>query len=195
MRERLLSYLVEQGDMTESQKEIVGYGVSILFHNVITILVLLIGGLLVGKMSQTVLFIVCIISLRRNSGGYHAKTRLGCLFMSIAMWGMVVIADAMFSKSIATVEIATALFCVMDVMVWYYAPVEHYNKPLTMEIRKKNKWRACLLMVFFEIIDLLCMAKLPRISNVIMICLLEVVILMLWGERRRRHYEVKRIID
>lgn len=76
-------------------------------------------------------------------------------------------------------------------MIWFYAPVEHYNKPLTMEIRKKNKWRACLLMVFYEIIDLLCMAKWPRISNVIMICSLEVVILMLWGERRRRHYEVK----
>lgn len=63
----------------EAETEIILYGMKIIASHLITVMVVLICGLLLHSLDIAVIYLVTLLLLRRNVGGYHCKTYVGCL--------------------------------------------------------------------------------------------------------------------
>ena len=87
-------------------------------------------GCLVATPYQVICFLVGILSLRRRLGGYHAKTPLRCLFLSIG----VSILCLSIVKNLVQYSLSILiwiLFISLSFAVFNSSPYSHPNCPLT----------------------------------------------------------------
>ena len=66
-----------------NEKSIVRFGLLSLSTNIASILFCLLFGVFWGSWTDGLLFWLFFFPLRKNAGGFHAKTQMGCIFFSI----------------------------------------------------------------------------------------------------------------
>jgi accessory gene regulator B len=87
-------------------------------------------GCLVATPYQVICFLVGILSLRRRLGGYHAKTPLRCLFLSIGVSILCLsIVNSLVQYSLSI--LIWILFISLSFAVFNSSPYSHPNCPLT----------------------------------------------------------------
>lgn len=116
--------------LNAEEKEIVLFGLmqgrSQFYSVAITVLL----GLLMGLFWESVLFVVCFLPLRRYAGGFHARTRRGCLLFSIA----VVFSAFFVIKYIRCADwIVVAVSVICLAVLWKIAPVGNEKRLLSEE--------------------------------------------------------------
>ena len=79
----IADFLVRKKVIISEEKEIYQYGYEALFFCMEETILLLAIGMMFHKLVQTMLFIVVFATLRQHTGGYHAKSRVGCSMVTI----------------------------------------------------------------------------------------------------------------
>ena len=79
----LVDFLIRSHALEEKYREDSIYGLTLVFEKVIVCTVLFIISFLLGKFWEGVVFTVCFLILRQTTGGFHAKSFLGCFIGSI----------------------------------------------------------------------------------------------------------------
>lgn len=105
-----------------------------------------------GKVIEFIIIFAVFIVLRRNAGGYHAKTKLGCYFSScVVVTGSLLATEILHFKNISMVIIIAEM-----VVLLLIAPVENGNRPLDDEeaisFKNRLKWVFVLLTVCCSIL-------------------------------------------
>lgn len=186
MLERITTHLAERIVSENKQREVVAFGLFILFHGLINICTTIIIGCICGKVSEYVIFYFCFVPLRKFMGGFHSKTPLRCYFYSVIL---------------VVLSVETA--CRITLKAWYwipigivmlgcisFLPVEAFNKPL--EDREKKVFKLLAIMIFsVEYIVSFCLVISGCINwisseMIISIMLCEVLVVMGIVER---HYD------
>lgn len=86
MRTSRTEWLIKDCEwLSAEEKEIVLFGLMQGRSLINSIAVTILLGLLMGLLWESVLFVICFLPLRRYAGGFHAKTREGCLFFSVTI--------------------------------------------------------------------------------------------------------------
>lgn len=116
--------------LSAEEKEIVLFGLmqgkSLLNSVAITILI----GLLMGLLWESILFVICFLPLRRYAGGFHARTRRGCLLFSVT----VIAAAFLVIKYFRCADLITAgISLVCLAVLWKIAPVGNEKRMLSEE--------------------------------------------------------------
>lgn len=115
-----------KGIISESDFDLYEYG----FNMGITVLLNLIStiviGVIVGKVFESIAFLVFYIPLRSYAGGYHASTPRRCYFISI----VIIMEMLLFIGYVDLSIIYIILLLVGMVVCFAFAPVEDKNKPL-----------------------------------------------------------------
>ncbi|WP_053955712.1 accessory gene regulator ArgB-like protein [Inediibacterium massiliense] len=116
---------------------------------------------LLGELTKTILYvgIFSIFSLTKNflisllffcsirsvAGGYHEATYWRCFCTSFLIFSIAVIAGVQLDISS---NVRVIMLLVSMVLVWIYAPVDHPNKPIISELRRKKlKYISLLLSI------------------------------------------------
>ncbi len=70
----------------EYDKEIIEYGLAAMMNGVISIIIILFLAIIDGSLPQSIVYLLSNLLIYTQVGGYHAKTRLGCVLLTIINW-------------------------------------------------------------------------------------------------------------
>lgn len=103
LTDRLTNSFFREGIISDEDKEIVRFGLESMAGNLLGFFLAMTVGMIFGHIKDALLLWLCLFPLRKNAGGYHASTRMRCLFLSA---GMLLISFAVF----VAVEHTTAFY-------------------------------------------------------------------------------------
>lgn len=134
-------YMVRIGAIRESEKELYALGVEVILSTILSAMAIFLLGWMLHNLDGAVIFLLCFISMRNYSGGYHAKTRVGCFLATLCCYwtswagrrGL-----EQMSGSIRPV-IILLLVCLIIWSHYQYAPVENKYKRLSEGWKRKNR--------------------------------------------------------
>ncbi len=86
--------------------------------------------------------VIILMGLKSKTGGYHAKTRLGCYFFSCFIVFLICLLDkAEFSAWLFVLAVCTA-----NSVIWRFTPVQNTNRELEQIERKEFRRQSLLLL-------------------------------------------------
>lgn len=85
----IIEYLCNQFDSKEYEKDILKYGLEVLFYNALTFLILFSLSLIFKNLNFGLIFIPIFSLLRITIGGFHCKTIFGCTFLMITIYTLI----------------------------------------------------------------------------------------------------------
>lgn len=124
--QKTVNYWVETEIIDYYDRDIYEYGFELILSSAINIIAVIITGIFVKRLIESIVLLVVVIPLQSCGGGYHAKTHLRCfLIMYIGWWSVIQIIPYItpeYSVFIAIVSVAT---------IFILAPVRHENVPMS----------------------------------------------------------------
>ena len=137
---------IEECCEDESEKEIIRFGLEQLRVLLVGIVAVLLAGFLLRETVRTILFLLCILPLRQNAGGFHLKDKWACTICSC-----IILICSILTMKFATVSPVAALAMVVvdTLVIMAYAPVGNVNRSLD-EIEKKVYGRRARIVCVAE---------------------------------------------
>lgn len=147
-------FFVSQNIVKSEYEEIYAYGMEIILSTVFNGLIVLIIAILSDTVLLSLLFFTAFILMRRSAGGYHAKTHIGCMMILVAVHLMFIVLINVIPDSIIPIlsYFSIAYSCIS---VYLFAPVEHPNKPLSGDDRRKLRVKSLIYILSISVVDLL----------------------------------------
>ena len=143
-------------DKGEEEKAILNYGLFIIMHTFIGIIITLLVGLITGMLIEILLITITSALFKRYTGGVHASTPEICLIIGVILS---LILSRLCRFIVINIDINKIVFAGMIIiafsyyMIYYNCPVSSKNKPLKNEkTRKKLKKKAFILLNIYTIL-------------------------------------------
>ncbi|MCR4813593.1 MAG: accessory gene regulator B family protein [Lachnospiraceae bacterium] len=157
--EKLADFVIKEGFIDEKNRDVLVYGNILLISDVVNFFVIIAMGLLFDKLICSLVFFSSFVILRGQTGGYHAKTNLGCNMVLGINTALVMTAVRFFGNSLKAARgllIISVAFGLITFML--FAPREHENKKLeqySKDILKKRSIIVWLIMTVLQVVLLL----------------------------------------
>ncbi len=82
LAEQIVAVMDRYNNYEELEKIVICYGMELFLNSILKISIYFVIGFSIGKGVETILSIIIFGSLRKVSGGRHAKTDVGCFIMT-----------------------------------------------------------------------------------------------------------------
>lgn len=150
----LLMHMISEECIQKEEKDIYQFGIECLLLKSIHYISYLVIAFFLHSIINLMITASIFVPLRNTSGGYHAKTRIGCYIFSCFM----VIAICMIDKIYFPMWIYFAEGIVANATILLWAPIENDNR--TLEEFEKHKFhnRAIFLVLISDVIIFFLMA-------------------------------------
>ena len=125
------------------------YGLQQVCMNLVNTIVLMIMGIYMQMLFETVIFVISFKAFRKYAGGYHSKTRLGCFAMTNAV---VLVVLSVMKYLRVNISIYLGLYLMSVLIIFMFAPVETENKKLDSIERVIYRKRAIIVLIVQSII-------------------------------------------
>lgn len=128
----ITNYLICEKVIKDDDREIYQYGFEQVFSSLLNLATMLLLGIILGKIYQSLVLILSFMALRSYSGGYHANTPLHCYLLTVMS-----ISAALSIMKFITIDrfICLGLLILSSVVILLLSPIGSKNKPLD-EIEK-----------------------------------------------------------
>lgn len=127
--DKIADQLVEDQTIDVADVEAYKFGIEVTILKVIHYVSYIAIALCMRKLFELVIIFAIFCSFRRNTGGFHAKTRLGCYVFSCA-----VIFLSLFATELSFAWWGMTAVSVLDLIVLLIlSPVQHINRKLDAE--------------------------------------------------------------
>ena len=168
--------------ITADYFDIYVYGFELLISSLLSTSLILIFGILMGQLLQTITFLIVFILLRSFSGGYHANTYIVCSVVTFSCFGIVLLLS-----HFVTIHWVMYIFlaAVGILLLLIFAPIENPNKEITPMQRKKHKKTSVLLFSVIVLLGFLSTNFLPNIGSTIFFTLMADLILLFIKTNRK----------
>ena len=144
--ERIANNLILNNHCNNEDKNLIVFGLEVIVTTTITILsVLIISLILFNDIMFSIFFILPFILIRKYSGGYHAKTYMGCLILTNIMF---VISTISSLNSNNQIILNIILMIVSGIYIYFRSPIINKENPLSDKDIKKNR-RYCRASIIF----------------------------------------------
>lgn len=148
---KITDSLIDKNIVAEEDKIVYRYSIEVFLSDIFYLLIAFFTALITQSLAASIAFFLGFLSLRKFSGGYHAKTYLRCHFLfwtnQILMIVLYHIPSPEYSRILSFVFIA---FSITSVLI--FAPVANENKPLSKEEKSKYTWMSRTVIIFDAII-------------------------------------------
>lgn len=111
------------------------YGLQLAISKLFFFLVILIIALFTKTFFVSMAFVFMYSAIRKYSGGHHCRSEVSCFFVSILLYLIMILFYDMDTYSGKIFLCITASISIILIMI--FSPIEHKNKPLSTEERKK----------------------------------------------------------
>lgn len=176
---KITDFLYKKEVISQEQKEVYIYGFTVLFLNILDILIILALGILIERYLDTIVFLMVFGITRQYTGGYHAKTVSKCLVVY-----MLIYLSIMFLSSSNVILVNGAIFQILLCIVYIiaviiYAPIQNDNKVISNVERKKYKIISVVSAICISTISVIVYGIFPTMAITISLTLFAVTILMI----------------
>ena len=176
---KITDFLYKKEVISQEQKEVYIYGFTVLFLNILDILIILALGILIERYLDTIVFLMVFGITRQYTGGYHAKTVSKCLVVYMLIYLVI-----MFLSSSNIILVNGAMFQILLCIVYIiaviiYAPIQNDNKVISNVERKKYKIISIVSAICISTISVIVYGIFPTMAITISLTLFAVTILMI----------------
>ena len=135
----VLKNLADNNKINQENRQIYAYVLENFISAVITWVVFSVVAILLQIPGKMIIFVAFYAPIRKFAGGYHAKTRVGCLLLSLFST-LMLIYMSMFISGL-TMWYIGAIICVAlsIISIFAFAPVDHHNRRLSLEKKHLNR--------------------------------------------------------
>lgn len=172
----LCNRLLSQGAIDEEYKEVYVYGLELVLSFVFSTTVILLAGTLLNALDIAIIFLTIFIALRRFTGGYHAPTYLRCKLTTIGIYITVTILCTYLTIPLLAY---IPLLILGLYVILRFGPIESVYKPLTPDIKKRNKYIAVWMFLMLSLSGSVIHLLNQKLSNAIYYTLGFVIVLMI----------------
>lgn len=149
-----ISLLLSEGigvklNSSDDEKEVYAYSIEVLLSLLINLAILSIAAYILNKELELLIFIIFLSGLRTFAGGYHAKTHLECFIISLSIFLISAMSSTYLKQFGETILVSGIIFSTF--MVFWRAPSETENKPLSKNERKKYKVISRIIVVILSL--------------------------------------------
>lgn len=149
---KMLDSLVEYGNIIQEEREIYSFGIECMILKAIHVISYVFLAIIMHQLFELLIMLSVLILLRKNAGGYHAKTRIGCYIVSC----MTVYLSLLFHKLVDIDEIYFIGWILCSVMIFLLAPIDNANKRMDQIEKSYYKKVTRKILVIIGIAVLLC---------------------------------------
>lgn len=136
-------FFVDNNIIKAEDEEVYSYGMELLLSTVFNFIVAITIALLTRSFLPCLINLTAFLTLRVNAGGYHADTHMGCT-MTLAFVLLIFIFTVKYLPENAMMIYSLIMLMISDIIIIMLAPVEHPNKPLNADKRKRLKNRSVI---------------------------------------------------
>lgn len=151
--------------------ELYEYAIYIILSSAFHMATVIVLGLVFNLLTESLVFYLSFIVIRKFAGGYHAKTPVRCYLFSFAS-NIIILCLVKWLSSINTlfifIFIIFELLCV--VLILLISPLDTENNPLTGQEKKMYRMLTSIITILIFIISSLCFFKGYRNIVSSMIC-------------------------
>ena len=149
LAKRITNHLIYRKIILEADADIYAYGFECSLSNAIELTAIFAIGWVMGIQIELFVFLFCFSSIKKWTGGWHAKTHLACFVLSTAASILSLLAIGFLPSWACFV-----LLVVSGIIVILFAPIAHPNNPKTTDqllLGRKRVLRS-LAMIYLGII-------------------------------------------
>lgn len=188
LAKRITMVFIRKFQIKEEDWDLYYLGIEVIVTTALTGMMIMLLGIGLRNFFGSIVFLLCFMSIRSYSGGYHAKTRLHCFFVSVLcyllsfamMKGLLCLPEAVQNILIAT-GVATTI-----VHFAKLAPVENPNKRIREEMKERNRAMSFFMLIcWYLICSMFVFAGKYEISTQIWATIV-IIALLLCGKRRKK---------
>ena len=143
-------------DKTEEDISILNYGLFIIIHTSLAIILTILVGIITNTMNEIIVITFSAAWMKRYSGGVHASTPNRCLIVGIIVSLVLASCNKLILPYIGNSELILTIIILMFlsyIILHYKCPVGTKNKPLKKEeTRKRLRKKAFKLANFYFLI-------------------------------------------
>lgn len=150
---RLLQYLLQANviDKSEDVLAYYKYGIEITISSLLNIVLIISIGVISEQFIESILFLICFVTLRQFTGGYHADSYFKCNFLFSVLYIFLLIIYNLTASLISFYgELLIAIFSITVIIT--ECPIEHPNKLLSNPQKKINKYLAIILGLLYSMV-------------------------------------------
>ncbi len=179
---RLTAKLLSNKIIAEDMSDIYIYGFELLLSFFFSTTIIVIIGVLLGRILQTLMFLLIFVLLRSFTGGYHANTYAVCTVVTFSIFGGVLLLSELVVLPLFLYTILAGLGLVIMLV---FVPIEHPNKKITDEQKRKYKYMSIILFLMFVTVGaLLCYADI-QLNTVVFFTLIADLLLLFVKNRKK----------
>jgi len=146
LSKNLSSFFVVHGVIHEEDRDVYSYSLEILLSTLQSLIAIAILAVISRTVLETTLFLVGFVPLRLIAGGYHAKSHFRCFLILMFVYAVFLV--ILFFIPDGYVVLGSILSAILSVLlVFFFAPSEDSNKPVSSEERVRFKKKSRITIV------------------------------------------------
>lgn len=123
------------------------YGIELFFSSSFSTVVMLVIGIFIDSLIESMVFMVSFSALRIYTGGYHSKSFLLCNISTLTVYIINILIYKLLFEYIIELYISIPIFAITFMFVLFFAPVENENNPLERSQYTLCKIKAIIVML------------------------------------------------
>lgn len=177
--EKVTKLIAEISSKEQEKKIIIEYGIEQGKNFLNAIIITLFIGLYFGMFWKSFLFLMLLMPLRMNAGGYHADSKLRCYIISSSI---LIVCFYCLTKFNWTLKISLLFTSLAFLIIFYLAPVQNSKKDLDLIEKTVYQHRVRYILYIESFIFVIAVFfGWQSISNIVMMTFLVVSILLITG--------------
>lgn len=184
MAVKITDKLVLKKIVSDDMADIYIYGFELLISFFFSTIGVLIIGIILGRFLQTLMFLATFILLRSFTGGYHASTYAVCSLVTFSLFGVVLL---LTEFAFVPLYLYLILGLVGTAIMLLLVPIEHPNKKLSDDQKRKYKVISLVLFLMFTVAGcLFCYFGSPLGAIVFYTLIADIMLLFFKSRKERR---------
>lgn len=174
--DNLARSLLKHRVIQEDSFDVYVYGFELLLSSLFSTCLIIVSGLIIHKILETIAFLVVFIVLRSYSGGYHASKYFVCTIVTLCVYASVMAASSLLAVN----YLAFVILCILGIVplsIW--APIENPNKEISQKRKRIYKVISIVLFLSFVLFGVLILPHFSETGCTVFYTLCADIILML----------------
>lgn len=158
--------MVSNGTILAEEQELYNFGIECAILKVIHYISYIVIAILFKGVFELMIIACAFLPLRKNAGGYHARTRMGCYIASCLM----VFVALLICKYKFSNEVYFICWLVSSSIIFIFAPMDNENKKMCqIEVLQYKKKSRIVILIIASVVLCCWILKYTNISR-ILIC-------------------------
>ncbi len=146
------NFLLKRGYIDKESKSIYQYGFEIIISTLFGFLSVIILSLLFSTFIEGLIFLFCLVTLRRYTGGYHASSYFKCNLTLMSSYIVCLfLYKLVYDNEVIYCSLMAILFFPLLIIIYKYSPIENINKCINLKEKNEYKLRSIILFLIYYV--------------------------------------------